>query len=82
VEAGDPIAVASGEQLRFSYYYTTFDQNLAKPIFRSTKPNFLIENNTDNIVEGGIYESLHSEELIMQEISKRQKKKRLKSSSH
>ncbi len=94
VNAGDPIAIASsgeeyrtGSHTRFQVYYLLVDvqKGFSSKDWSKTElyvPRFYTkESNEGKLKSGNSYTGVLSEELIMQEMSKREKKKYLKSKS-
>ena len=81
VGAGEVIANVSayeydkGYRLKNTLYFIEYDRSSAKVGFSYFQPNFLIKGERQKIESGRLYQFDHSVELIIQELSKKQKKR-------
>lgn len=81
VDAGQVIGNVGGNsyedgyRLKFLSYYVDYDQINDKVAYHYFKPQFMIDGEIKAASSGGLYTSDHSIELIIQEMSKREKKK-------
>ena len=79
VDAGQLIASVGGKpyekgyRLKYLFYYVDYDHINDKVAYHYFKPKFRVDGEVKEISSGGLYTSDHSIDLIIQEMSKREK---------
>jgi len=88
LDTGQPLAIADGSsyetgaKVQYSYFYLNYDNSANRVRRIYLKPRFMVNEKEEGyITNGKRYEAIHSEEVITQEMTKKQKKKRMKDKS-